>query len=78
MCEEISNFSYLYQTYYHFVCHLVHKQTKNTNTLKQLQKDLQFSMIDDLLNYYLSLEKAYIANAFANGLKTEQETFVLV
>ena len=35
-------------------------------------------MIDDLLNYYLALEKAYISNAFANGLKMEQATFVVV
>ena len=78
MCEEISNFSYLYQTYYHFVCHLIHKQTKNQTTLKQLQKDLQFTMIDDLLNYYLGLEKAYICNAFTNGLKKEQATLIVV
>ena len=35
-------------------------------------------MIDDLLNYYLALEKAYISNAFANGLNTEQATFIIV
>ena len=76
LCEEISNFSYLYQTYFHFVCHLVHKHTKNTNTLKQLQKDLQFTQIDDLLNYYFALEKAYICNALTNGLTKEQANLI--
>ena len=35
-------------------------------------------MIDDLLNYYLGLEKAYICNAFTNGLKKEQATLIVV
>ena len=34
-------------------------------------------MLDELLNQYLALEKAYICNAFANGLSKEQATFVI-
>ena len=33
-------------------------------------------MIDELLNHYLSLEKAYICNAFAKGLKQEQTNMI--
>jgi len=32
--------------------------------------------IDDLLNYYFALEKAYICNAFANGLSKEQANLI--
>lgn len=56
----------------------MHKQTKNSSTLKQLQKDLQFTIIDDLLNYYLALEKTYICNAFTDGLNKEQANFVVL
>lgn len=76
LCEEISNFSFLYQTYNHFICHMVHRQTKNEKTMRQLQKDLQFSMIDDLLNFYLALERAYICNAYTDGITKEQAIFV--
>ena len=58
------------------MCHLVHKHTKNETVLRQIQKDLQFNMIDELLNHYLSLEKAYICNAFAKGLKQEQTNMI--
>ena len=76
LCEEISNFSFLYQTYNHFICHLVHRQTKNEKTMRQLQKDLQFSAIDELLGQYLQLEKIYVCNAFADGVAKEQESFI--
>ena len=33
-------------------------------------------MIDELLNFYLGLEKAYISNAFAQGLKQEQVNLI--
>lgn len=33
-------------------------------------------MIDDLLNYYLALEKTYICNAFSSGLKQEQANMI--
>ena len=35
-------------------------------------------MIDDLLNYYLGLEKAYICNSFANGLYKEQASLIVL
>ena len=76
LCEEISNFSYLYQTYNHYICHLIHRQTKNEKTMQQLQRDLQFSAIDELLNQYLTLEKIYICNAFADGVVKEQASFI--
>ena len=55
---------------------MVHRQTKNEKTMRQLQKDLQFSMIDDLLNFYLALERAYICNAYTDGITKEQAIFV--
>lgn len=56
----------------------MHKHTKNTNTLKQLKKDLQFAQIDDLLNYYFALEKVYICNSLATGLSKAQANLIVV
>ena len=47
---------------------IVYRQTKNKNTLFQIQKDLQFHMMDELLNSYVELEKVYANHALANGI----------
>ena len=55
---------------------MVYRQTKNQNTLQTLQQDLQFHMMDDLLNHYVALEKIYINHALASGFHKDKQTFV--
>ena len=55
---------------------MVYRQTKNQITLKSLQKDLQFHMIDDLLNSYVALEKIYINHALESGFQKDKQTFI--
>ena len=55
---------------------MVYRQTKNQNTLKSLQKDLQFHMMDDLLNNYIALEKIYINHALEDGFRKDKQNFI--
>ena len=69
-------FSYVQQNYQNYVMSIVYRQTKNQNTLFQIQKDLQFHMMDELLNSYVELEKVYANHALANGIWTDRQTLI--
>lgn len=67
LCEEMSNFSYLYMTYYHFIISLIYRQQAHGQSVQQIKGELKFSMVDDVLDNYVELEKAYIRNALKSS-----------
>jgi hypothetical protein len=81
ICDEISNFSYYYQSYCLYIYNLIwkctnkgitdnkSKQDRIINTsLKEMQRDLQFPLVDELVNNYIMLEKFYVKNCLFKGV----------
>jgi hypothetical protein len=53
--EEMSNFVFLYKTYYNFVSSLLFRQ--QSPQIGKVQADMKFSLVDDIIAIYVKKEK---------------------
>jgi hypothetical protein len=54
MCEDLSSFSYMHKTYFQFVSSLIYRQSVSPKTT---QDELQFTLVDELIQMYVKSEK---------------------
>jgi len=83
IAEECVRFSQYYQTYRVYVLQLISRMTENSQpakpfkgsgnvgineSIKRMQHQLKFSLIDDMVNQYIVVEKMHIRNCYLKAL----------
>jgi len=82
ICEEISLFSFYYQSFCFYIYSLIFKSTKKSIThstdkeVQKLKRALDFDQIDELVNNYILLERFYLKNKLVKALETDNLNFV--
>jgi len=69
----MSNFSYLYRTYYNFVSCLIFRQHVSAGKLQQIQQKMNFPMIDEVLDSYLSMERKFVNAMLKKSIASKQQ-----
>jgi len=62
-----------------YVLQLVHKFTKSqviNDSIKKMQQILQFPLMDDLVNSYITLERLHLRNCFIKAVTADNQNYV--
>ena len=91
IAEECVRFSQYYQTYRVYVLQLINRMTENSqpakplkgsgnvginDSIKRMQHQLKFSLIDDMVNQYIVIEKMHIRNCYLKALISDNHSYV--
>lgn len=70
----MSNFVFLYKTYYNFVSSLLFRQ--QSPQIAKVQADMKFSLVDEVLAIYVMKEKQYARQAVFKVLQSPEQDVV--